>query len=257
MTSVTVQVVLPKLPPKAVKEFLRGVAESAVRKLTAEAQKQIRSMDARKAYANSLNPQKYPRVIEVGNEKATVTLVSPQQGLDPNALESGSGPWDMKPGLLKHGDGKYKDINFRHGAPGSAGGYFQPVPKGIFEEMISKAKAASSQRAAPPKGPEKILGPPRVAPQTKTLPTPGVGPFAHTYSHKKSIYSDMMKMSQEYEKAKGSQYVTIRRVSKKSEPSSWIHPGWKALHLFELVAKEIEKEASKKAIELLKVVGVV
>lgn len=234
---------VPSVVPKAVlKTHLEGIAATAIALIRREAQMQIRSQDLKNLYMNSLDPKKYSRVVEITDTKAIVTLVSPPTGLDPNALELGSGPWDMKPKLLK--GAAYKDINIRHGHPESKGGHFKPIPKDIFAGMIANIKQAGGKRSG---GVAGVMGPP-----LERVGGPPQGKPAGPNTHKTSIYSGMLKMGAQYEKAKGTQYVTIRRVSAKSDSKSWIHPGWKPMLLFDRVQPALEKELKKRSAELVK-----
>jgi len=264
MTTITIKVDMPKVfTPKVRREIFQATGEFAIKQLVKMAQKQIRSMDLRKAYTHSLDVAKFPAVLVVTTENAVVTLVTPPSGLDPNALELGSGPWDMKEKLLK--GAKFKDIGFRHGSPNSSegqakggGGYhFKQIstPKDEFQKLIKSARDAAvlpsgkpSSRAKPPEGPSKIL--PNFGPNRATKNVPAE--FGGSYTHKVGIYKDMMKMEHTYESATQASYKTVRRISKKSDPSSWIHPGWKALKLFDMVAPEVKEYGNKKILHILK-----
>lgn len=54
----------------------------------------------------------------------------------------------------------------------------------------------------------------------------------------------------------GRSYKTIRRISNRSDPKSWIHPGFKGLKLFEKLAPRIKAEAVDALVAELKAAGV-
>lgn len=54
------------------------------------------------------------------------------------------------------------------------------------------------------------------------------------------VTSGMVKIEKDYSKKKQSSYLTFRGVSENSDPSDWIHPGYKGLKAFEAVEKTIE-----------------
>lgn len=65
----------------------------------------------------------------------------------------------------------------------------------------------------------------------------------------------MLRLGKTYEKGKGSQHMTFRRLSKNSDPSSWIHGGITARNLFPVVAKEVEKLGTKMVEKVLNAGG--
>ncbi len=136
-------------------------------------------------------------------------------------LERGWGPFDQKPGLLnspkakwtagpddEHPDREshpYIDVPFEHKET--------DIPKGIKAE----AKAGRSLgliRLG------KGLGSAPAGLRSKTAPGDmGMEP----YTHKSGIYAGLMRKAAG--PAGGGKYITFRRVSANSDPSSWIHPG--------------------------------
>lgn len=62
------------------------------------------------------------------------------------------------------------------------------------------------------------------------------------YEWKNSQYDNLTRIVKEYDSGKKhSQYVTFRRVSDKSDPNSWIHPGYKGIHAADKVATKLDK----------------
>lgn len=176
--------------------------------------------------------------VEVEGNWATVALV----GELPNAIENGKAPFDMKPGLLKGPNakvgknGRYNTVPFRHGTPETTGkrvGAPMPItghtPKGTPTSLIyaaAKRVKASSENAT-----GKTVWGGRTGDfggygMRTQLPVKGGRPGAYTW--KASPFAGMVKIAKTYKSAVQNQYVTFRRVSDNSDPSSWWHPGIKA-----------------------------
>lgn len=135
------------------------------------------------------------------------------EGALPVMQEKGAVPFDMKPGLLKGKD--YVNVPIEHSKPGSGG------PNEMSKTIYSKAKNLNYGQ--------------RFTDSTSKRKTSWHG----EYKHKDTLYKDMLKNKKSYEKQSGAGYVTFRRVSKNSDPSSWIHPGFTPLNLADKVANHL------------------
>jgi hypothetical protein len=62
------------------------------------------------------------------------------------------------------------------------------------------------------------------------------------YIHKSPMYQGVIKIDNVYTNSKQSTYMKFRRVSSKSDPLSWLHPGIKAKRYFDKVMGEINIE---------------
>lgn len=135
-------------------------------------------------------------------------------GKFPNMLEKGFPSYDMKKGFSaspkahsKKGGGWYLTIPIRHGTPDTFM-WGKPMPKDIYSEA---KKLGHGQRLS-------IKG--------------GEGQSWSGYQHKHNIYDGLTRIVKEYSKGtKQSQYYTFRRVSDKSDPMSWMHPGYPGVHI--------------------------
>ena len=194
--------------------------------------------------------------VKMGDTYAMVTLV----GKLPNDIENGKGPYDMKPGLLagpnaKTGKGgnRYNTVPFRHGTPGSTGKRVgAPMPQ---THTTPKGRAASFiYTAAKRLSPSIETGAGKTAWGGRTgdfggygirtqLPVAGGRPGAYTW--KTSPYDSMVKIAKTYKSATQNQYVTFRRVSDKSDPNSWWHPGIQARHFATKVANYIRGQIER------------
>jgi hypothetical protein len=173
-------------------------------------------------------------------------------------LEQGYGPFDMKPGLLRSQKAKvskeghrYMTVPLRHGTPRTGA-----TEAGRGEE---RATLASMMPTGVAKMAEKLVrSHMKGGPGQKRLPDMGwflqtkltprlLGLPAYTWKHGK--FAGLVKTG-----APGhTQYMTFRTVSaKKSDPSSWIHPGLRALRICEQAKVECEptvKEILKRGFE--------
>lgn len=136
-------------------------------------------------------------------------------------LENGTGPWDMKPMLLggpkaRVGkNGRYNIIPFKHGTGGNQDSNRKAMPTQVYQQA-RQLKATIKQANA-----MKYGG--RLPAQGKPGQNPTTG-----YQHKHDKYEGMVRVEKKYGKATQSQYMTFRVVSEKSDPDSWIHPGYQA-----------------------------
>lgn len=140
------------------------------------------------------------------------------RGKWPNMLESGFPAYDMKSGFStgkrvkqKKDGGWFMTVPFRQRTPGTAGSAVggSAMPEDIY----------ASARAL--RGGERLTG------TTKDYPasTSWTG-----YKHKTGIYEGIKKVTKQYDRAKQNQYVSFRRVSDTSDPSSWWHPGFAGIN---------------------------
>lgn len=148
------------------------------------------------------------------------------QGTFPNMVETGYTGFDIKDGFAnspkrkkKNGEnndaGWYFTVPFRHYTSSSLG---QTMPKDILKEArkLQHKQTLSSALV-------RRLG---YHPQT-----------SHTgYTWKNAQYDSLQRIVKEYDSGKKhGQYITFRRVSDKSDPRSWIHPGYKGLHALDKI----------------------
>jgi len=147
-------------------------------------------------------------LVSVGSDPEidlTVELVGPL----PNALEHGYNAFDIKPGLLASGAVKTS----------KSGEQYVDVPLGLAASAVpSSIKGLLTKAEKQADGMNKRFGVgkadrERMA-QTTEFSVKGV--FRQAGEHK-----------------------TIRRVSTKSSPESWIHPGFKGIHAAETLKSEI------------------
>jgi len=143
-----------------------------------------------------------------------------------NQLETGCGPFDMKPALLNGPKSRvskkgirYNIVPFRHAAPGGTkDSNFRAMPASIYQK-------ARELKATVQKGNKLAWGGRLKSPLgIQSNPTTG-------YKHKAPIHEGMVRIEKQYAKASQSKYLTFRMVSSNSDPGSWIHPGYEAHHI--------------------------
>lgn len=138
-----------------------------------------------------------------------------------NMLESGFPAFDEKIGFSKSSrkriskdGGWYLTIPMRHSTPNSFM-YGKPMPKNIYTQV----KKLNHKEHLNIQGGQK---------------TSWTG-----YVHKNNIYDGLTRIIKSYHNpdtgkvTKQSQYLTFRRVSDKSDPLSWMHPGYTGVKIAE------------------------
>ena len=252
MTTVTITVNFPEVTKAKMDKLLGKLARFAVEK--------AQELSAIRFSNNRAFQTAYARGLALNNPKVitfpgpVVTLVAPPKGkgIDPNLLENGCSPWSIRDALLnsskaKQGaHGKYMNVPFRHGEPGSSGVNFPTMPKPVYTAFQKTSVAASEQR--------KVQGVERVGKGKFTAALVDM-PEANKSGHARSIYQDMAKMTKQYAAAKGNQYMTFRRVSSNIQTETeegkprlemgWLHPGFKPAKIFEAVVPYVEKEGRR------------
>jgi hypothetical protein len=138
-----------------------------------------------------------------------------------NMQEKGAAPYDMKPGLL---DGKDSVvIPIASSAPGKrANGRTGPNPlsKGVYAKVKKQVMKVG----------DRFSGNKR---RSRS--------YDKSYLHKSPKYAGLTKSNRFYAKRTGAEFVTFRTVSKKSDPSSFWHPGFEAIDLMSKVKDYIRQ----------------
>lgn len=170
--------------------------------------------------------------------------------LEAELVENGYGPFDMKPGLLKspkartytNKEGKtsrFITIPFRHNVPG-ADAVGAPMPQNIYNQ--ARKLDFSSITGRNPYGRFTYIwgGKLGESDQGKQV-KPQVGGMTAPYQWKSGPFSGMVRMKDEATGKSGG-YLTFRRVSDKSDPNSWWHPGVKPRPVTQAVIENSEAQ---------------
>jgi len=172
-------------------------------------------------------------------------------------IEEGQPARDLKPALLgspkaktgKKGQ-KYITVPFRHGTPGTVG--LNPMPEhiyaqasqlgysrknGLLKQTAKKVASVFKGKAAKKKTYKYTwggrLGQSDEGRRSHIGDHPGAG-----YTWKTGLYSGMVRMG----KPKHTEYLTFRRVSERSDPRSWQHPGVEPRPIREAVVENTREE---------------
>jgi len=188
----------------------------------------------------------------------TIQLV----GSTANNVEYGSPPYDMKIGFAnskkakRTGENKtgfeagrtmkyeekgwYLTIPFRIGTPKTVS-FGSVMPQDIYTKLALKLKpSVQTEQGGKIEWGDKItLG------QLKNLGkgyekkgvSKGYGDWK-PYTHTSAEFEGLVNIQHEYKKDTQGFYMKFRRVSSKSNANSWIHPGFKAVNIFDEAVKD-------------------
>lgn len=166
-----------------------------------------------------------------------------------NKIEDGSAAFDLKKGEFgnkkstKDGKGWYVDIPFRHSSPRSLGrglGFASSIPPEVYSTL---------QKLIKNKGVERIVKKDLPINYANTITKSG-SPGYQPYTHKSPIYEGLTRKGESFQR----KYFTFRRISSKSDPNSWIHPGFTPKNLMDkaLGIYDTDTDADKFIDEFLK-----
>jgi hypothetical protein len=175
---------------------------------------------------------------------STVTLT----GWLPNAIEKGMSPYDIKRGLLASPKAKrdakgnaYMTVPLPLKAPGSGErGPSPPVMPWSVYKIASRSPMGSTTKL-----PLRLED---IGRRTRLSADPTKW---SAYTWKTSPFSGIHKSPNPSKPGKA-RYNTFRRVSTKSDPSSWIHPGFAARHLADQVVAKVDTIFAKHVDDMLK-----
>jgi hypothetical protein len=154
-----------------------------------------------------------------------------------NYLEDGYNSFDMKPGLLngpksrlsKDGKSRYNTVPFHH-MP------YSKAPASMAQQQIRQNLLDTIKR-------HKLD---EVFKSAAGKPLEGVVARLKGKDMAANLQG-LVKIQKVYDKKVEGHYMTFRRVSSKSDPSKWIHPGWKGAKIFD----SLEEFSNEKIEEIL------
>lgn len=146
-------------------------------------------------------------------------------------IEEGATPFDEKIGFEKSskvkqkvGGGWYLTIPFRHATSGAI------AESGIFASVMNKAVYDIAKKSSQPLKRNQLPTDQQRVGSRKEINLPGIK--VPEYIHKTAPYEGLVKINiASTDKEKRSGYYTFRRVSDKSDPSSWWNGGLEARKL--------------------------
>jgi len=225
------------LEPDAIEKLMdncvKGVAADYADKLEEVVLRSLHS--SRQIYAQAI------RVIDTGRLMGRVMVDYSNPIV--KSLEEGSGAYDMKEGFLASSkastgkDGKkYMSIPFRWATPTAVADslvFSNKMPEAVYKE----AKKLDNRQSL-------VMGNTSLPEQYKSIKTrpeiqdsEGKKRFEQ-YTHKSSIYEGIQKITDNV--TGQSRYMSFRRVSEKSSPEAFIHPGFRAGNFTQLALQEFD-----------------
>lgn len=199
-----------------------------------EAKRSLRS--TRNSYIQGLQIVKY-------SDTAVAIMLT---GVLNNMIESGVSAFDMKKGFSRSQNIKfnklgawYLTIPFRLSTPGSLGEneiFGGQMPREVYEAVLKKQgqlttelvnRKSKSFSLGVSDLPEKYKQPSSRAAFSDTT----TKKYFEQYTHKSPLYAGLSKITKTYESGSQNSYMSFRRVSQNSNPSSWIHNGILAYNL--------------------------
>lgn len=173
-----------------------------------------------------------PGAIEVDDKGITLVVKDPLV----LAYDGGRAAYDLKSRLLAHAKRfskkgePYVDIPFRHAAA--------DVPRGIKNKA---ARIASRTGSDTVRVPQKTPGEGfvRKLQRGKLAQSLGLAPRKQKVEHKRGKYDDTIRTTN---RGAAARYTTIRRISARSSPTSWWHPGFKAANVLERILPSLKKD---------------
>lgn len=225
---------------------IRDVMNAIYNQIHVEANKALKS--TRSVYKANINRP------EIGRLEGSITLT----GQIPNMIEQGVSAFDMKTGFAKSKKAKFtKDghwyftVPFRlatSGAIGESEAFSGSIPAEV-ERAVKKLTPSQSQPFAGIVKSGKSLDMGRlkaikhgVFAQVSTRPQitgSGLSPAQEAaYTHKAPKLAGLTRQQSFYGLVNQGKYMTFRRVSDRSDPNAFIHPGIKA---YDLMPKSVDK----------------
>jgi len=205
---------------RTIQTLVDGIAYQAFDKAIQLANQNLRS--TRADYIGALNFKKLDNNIYI------ITL----EGKHANAVEDGYDSFDQKPGLLNGPNAKITE----------KGTKFNTIPYGFKpQSKVSMSPKMTNMRDAvnvliKERGLNKII---------KQNGKPRQGVVARIKNTGIKDLEGLVKIQKQYQRTVQSTYMTFRRVSSNSDPSKWIHPGFKGAHIFPMVEAFIERELDR------------
>jgi hypothetical protein len=229
-----------RLLKAAFKDAQPKIAALIIDRVGAEANKTFRGMAP--LYIEALNKPDTVKLTDAGIEVQLGTKIA-------QAMDDGAPAYDLKRALLANTKKSsktgtpYVDIPFKHTTSGARGTTQLPaaVKKAITARAANQSARGSTQTTRlPMKTPGKKFT--RVLLKRRSG-VPGLGKVKQSVSHKRGLHDDLIRTRTKGRGGRGStSYSTIRRISAKSSPSSWWHPGFKGAGLLKKVLPKLKPE---------------
>jgi len=222
---------------KAMADAKPKIAALIIDRVEVQADKLLKRMAPR--YKRGLSQ---PESIKITPQGVEITLKDPVAAI----IEEGGTAYDIKKVMLARATkfsktgAPYIDVPFDHAAG--------EIPSGMKRAISRKAsQGGTSTTRFPSKTPGRSF--------TRTLHKRKLGvPFTskQRVTHKQGVRDDLIRHSS----GGRNTYQTIRRISSKSPPSSWWHPGFKGLKLFKKVVPPLKDDILNIVRDSLRAAGI-
>jgi hypothetical protein len=216
---------------RALVEARPQIATLAIDRLTREADRTL-SGRAAAEYKRALQD---PESVEITETNITLRLTSPFA----RALENGFSAFDIKVAMLSKAkkrskDGTpYADVSFRHAEDQDAASM-----RGLPADVKNRIAAAVRKK-------QTALKKQGVDPATAMMTTTrlaGKTPGRERSAHKQGLHDNLARIPKLSGQTITGEYRTFRRISQKSDPAAWWHPGFHGVKLFEKAARDLEPQ---------------
>jgi hypothetical protein len=220
---------LGKVYKNALREARPRIAALIRERVGAEAKKHFKTLAP--LYIKAIEK---PSAIKMTDDGIEVTLGSKIA----QALEGGASAYDMKNALLKHAKKTsksgvaYVDVPFTHTTAGAAGTTKIPF---MMKRAINKLTLNTAGTA---RLDQKTAG--RKVKKTfyQKATDGGMSKTKQVVQHKRGLHDGLTRTKT----AQGSRYSTVRRISANSDPSSWMHPGFKGSHILKNTLPKLRRD---------------
>lgn len=172
-----------------------------------------------------------------------------------NRVESGCEPYDLKPFFAKSLKVKfdkkgnwYLTVPFRFATPGAVGEsevFDNVMPQEIYDLIKDKTPQITDgegniTQAGDPLTNAEIPAQFQAPSVRQPITIQSINKVFDSYTAKTNIYEGMIRNQKTYESGTSSTYNTFRRVGNKSDPNSWIHPGFPAKNFSEQALSNLD-----------------
>lgn len=229
---------MTKIFKAAFKDAQPKIAALIIDRVSAEANKTFKTMAP--LYTEALNKPDSVKLTDEGIEISLGTKVA-------QAMEKGGSSFDIKKAMLAHAkrfskDGTpYVDVPFKQTATGSMG--TTRIPPQVKRAIDARAASEGAPKNAPQttRLPMKTKGKSFTRTLQKERKGGGFRSVSQKVKHKRGIHDDLRRQ-RAGGKGGSVSYGTIRRISAKSAPSSWMHPGMKGTGILKRVLAKTKPE---------------
>ena len=231
-----------RLVSKKLKPAIAKALESALPQMQAFALEALSTAADSALSSHSADVYKGGLLQKGSTKKGSVSFSVSLKGALPLALENGYAAFDIKTAMLAHGKvgkngSRYVDVPFQHKRSELPISVARASDRLLARKRVALAASGNAAASMKVRMPGKTVG----AEHERTLVF-GDKLVASKVQHKQGIHDNVIRTAIAGSRSK---YQTIRRISEKSDPKAWWHPGFVGVHLFDKVTPKVRREAIK------------